>query len=82
MDERQHCGESGRGPRQPPLQFGLRTLLGLTAGTALLFGVLRWLDVPPRASLIVLLVAVAGAVAALGLVAVIAGQGPGDDDRD
>jgi hypothetical protein len=82
MDERQSTDERSQTPRQRPLQFGLRTLLGATAATALLFGVLRWLDVPPRANWIVLLVALAGALAALALVAVIAGCGPGEDDRD
>jgi hypothetical protein len=67
--------------RPPPLQFGLRTLLGVTTATAVLFGVLRWLNVPPRASMIVLVVAGAGAAAALGLVAVIARSVAGEDDR-
>lgn len=82
MDKRQPADQRSRPPRERPLQFGLRTLLGVTAATALLFGVLRWLDVPPKASWIVLVVAVAGAAAAIGLVTVIAGGGADQDDRD
>ena len=67
--------------RPAPLQFGLRTLLGATTGTAVLFGVLRWLDVPPRASLMVLVVGGAGAAAALGLVVVITRWATGEDDH-
>ena len=74
--------EQGQHPRPAPLQFGLRTLLGVTTAVAILFGVLRWLNVPPRAGLLVLVVAVAGALAAVGLVAVIAGWGSGDDPHD
>lgn len=68
--------------RQPIPQFSIRTLLGLTTATALLLGVLRWLNVPARASWLVLVVMAAGGVAAVALVAVIAGQDSGEDDRD
>lgn len=81
MNERQSTDEGGQPPRQRPLQFGLRTLLGLCVATALLFGVLRWLNVPARASWIVLVVALAGGLAALGLIVVIAGGGPREHDR-
>ena len=70
-----------RGPNRP-LQFGLKTLLGITVAAALLFGTLRWLGVPPEASAMVLLVLVAGAVAAGGLAIVMAGWTPGEDDRE
>jgi hypothetical protein len=50
----------------------LRTLLGITAAVAMLFGVLRWLGVPPRASLLVLAVLTVGSIAAVGLVVAIA----------
>lgn len=57
---------------QPPLQFRLRAVLWITAATAILFAVLRWLGVPPQASLIVLVVLAVSVAAALALVAVIA----------
>lgn len=58
--------------RAPPLQFGLRSLLGITASVAVLFGTLRWLNVSARASAMVLLIIVVGTAAALALVAAIA----------
>ena len=63
------------GPSKRPLQFGLRSLLALTAVVALFFGVLRWFEVPPLASAVVLLILCVGAAAALGLVAAIAASG-------
>ena len=69
----------------PPLQFGLRTLLVLTAAFGLLFATLKWLGVPPLASFIVLVVLTVSVLAAIGLVVAIAGWVPGeedDDDRD
>lgn len=63
-------------------QFSIRTLLGLMTATGLLFGTLRWLNVPSRASWLVLLVALAGGLAAVVLVAVIAGQGSGEDKHE
>jgi Flp pilus assembly protein TadB len=65
-------------PPKPPLQFSLRTLLALPVAVGLLFGTLRWLDVPPLASVIVLVVLIVGVVAALGLLAAIAAS---DDDE-
>ena len=64
--------------RRPPLQFGLRSLLGITVAVSLLFGTLRWLDVSPRASAMVLLIVVVSVIAALGLVVAIA-QWTGDE---
>jgi hypothetical protein len=68
-------------PGQPPrpLQFTIRGLLGATAAVALVFGVLRWLSVPPRASAIILAILALGVIAAIGLVAAI---GSGGDDAD
>ncbi len=63
---------SDQRPRTPAIQIGLSTLLVITAAVAVLFGTLRWLGVPPRASLLVLVVLLAGAVAAVGLVVVLA----------
>lgn len=62
------------GTRTPAIQIRLRTLLAITAAVALLFGLLRWLEVPAQASLIVLAILGVGAIAAVGLVAVIAGS--------
>ncbi len=64
--------------RRPPLQFSLRTLLTLPVAVGLLFGTLRWLDVPPLASAIVLAILVVSAAAALGLLAAVAAA---DDDE-
>ncbi len=75
-------------PRSPAIQIRLSTLLAITAAVAVLFGTLRWLGVPPRASLLVLVVLLAGAVAAVGLVVVLArslasdaAEDPDDDPR-
>jgi hypothetical protein len=62
------------GTRTPAIQIRLRTLLAITAAVAMLFGLLRWLEVPAQASLIVLAILGVGAIAAVGLVAVIAGS--------
>lgn len=61
------------GRRPPPLQFGLRAVLVIMVAVSLLFGVLRWLDVPPFASAIVLVILIVSVAAALGLVVAIAG---------
>jgi hypothetical protein len=66
--------------RPPPLQFRLRSLLAIAAAVCLLFGLLRWLDVPPRASLLVLVILGVSAIAAVALVAAIAGSETGGDD--
>ena len=58
--------------RQRPLQFRLRSLLVITAVWAGLFGLLQWLRLPPRTSLIVLAILVVSVVAAVGLIVVIA----------
>jgi hypothetical protein len=58
-------------PRRPPLQFSLRGLLILTAAVALLFGTLRWLNVPPEASVMILVSLIIAAVAAIGLMVAI-----------
>lgn len=55
-----------------PLQFRLRSLLGITVAVALLFGLLRWLGVPPQTSALVLVLLTVSLAAAVGLVAVIA----------
>jgi hypothetical protein len=64
--------------QRPPLQYSLRTLLTLPVVVGLLFGTLRWLGVSPLASGIVLAILVVSAVAAIGLLATLAGA---DDDE-
>ncbi len=66
--------------KRPPLQFGIRAVLAVTVGAALLFGLLRWLEVPPQASYVVLAVLVASAIAAVGLLLAIAGSDADDDE--
>ena len=45
----------------PPLQFGLSTLLWLMVAVGLIFGTLRWMQVPAATSLIVMaILAVSG----------------------
>lgn len=65
--------------RPPPLQFRLRSLLAMAVAVCVLFGTLRWLNVPPRASLIVLIILTVSAAAALALVVAIAGSENGGD---
>ncbi len=68
--------------RPPPLQFRLRSLLVGAVVIGLLFGALRWLEVPPRASLILLVILTVSGAAAVGLLVAIAGSQPPDrDDR-
>ena len=69
-------------PRKPPLQFTLPAMFGVTAASAVLFGVLSWLGVPPLASFIVLVVLTVSVLAALGLVVVIAGSVTGEEDDE
>ena len=54
-----------------PLQFSLRSLLGLTVVVALLFGTLRWLDVSPTASAVILIILIVAVAAAVALLAAI-----------
>jgi len=69
-------------PRKPPLQFTLPALFGVTAALAVLFGALSWMEVPPLAGFIVLVVLTVSVLAALGLVVVIAGSVTGEDDDE
>jgi hypothetical protein len=71
-------GPSGR----PPLQFGLRTMFIITAACCVLFATLEWLDVPPIASVIVLVVLGVGSLAAVALVVVIAGSVTGEEEDE
>jgi hypothetical protein len=76
-------------PRQPPLQFDLRTMLAVTAACGLVFSVLRWIGAPQQVSLLVVVLLVASVMAAIGLVVVIAGsvsqsreERPGPEDEE
>jgi len=74
MNEPPHETDDRPGPRRhrPPLQFGLRSLLGMAVAVSLLFGTLRWLNVSPRASAMVLLIVTVSVLSALVLVIAIA----------
>ncbi|OHB72069.1 MAG: hypothetical protein A2V70_20855 [Planctomycetes bacterium RBG_13_63_9] len=69
----------GSSRRRAPLQFSLRSLLVIAVAVALLFGTLRWLEVPPFASAMILVILVVSVAAALGLVVAIAGAA---DDQE
>ena len=60
-------------PRPRPLQFSLRSILGVMVAVSLLFGTMRWLGVSPQASGIVLVILIVGSLAAVALLAAIAG---------
>jgi hypothetical protein len=80
MAEGSQPEDGQRGSRRPPpLQFGIRAMLLIMVVVSLLFGTLRWLDVSPLASGIVLVVLIAGVAAALALVVAIAAGA--DDER-
>ena len=55
-----------------PLQFSLRSLLGLMVVVALVFGTLRWLDVSATTSAVVLVILIVAVAAAGALLAAIA----------
>ena len=77
IDDR--TGENDGPVRPRPLQFRLRTMLGITAVFGLVFAVLRWLGASPEAGFVVLAVIGVSVVAALGLVVVIAGSVTGEE---
>jgi hypothetical protein len=55
----------------PPLQFGISTLLWLMVAVGLIFGTLRWMQVPATTSLIVMAILAVSAFAVVLLVAAI-----------
>ena len=63
--------DSRQGPSRPPLQFGISSLMLITAAVALLFGTLRWLGASTTTSAIVLVILIIGVALALGLVVAI-----------
>ena len=74
-------GQSGndKRPPRPPLQFGLRAVLAIMVAVSLLFGTLRWFEVSPLASAVVLVILIVSVAAAMGLVVAIAGAA--DDEH-
>ena len=56
---------------RPHHQFGLRSMLALTAFCAVLFGTFRWLGLTPRTSLFVAAILVVALMAAVSLVVAI-----------
>jgi hypothetical protein len=66
------------GERPPPLQFGIKTLLGLMVAVGMIFGTLRWIGASEQTSYIVMGILVVSLVAALGLIVAISKIG-GDD---
>jgi hypothetical protein len=76
MNDEPTTHETGR----PPLQFGLSTLLGVMVAVGLIFGTLRWLDVPAWVGYLILAILVASSLAGLGLAVMIARWTADDDD--
>ncbi len=66
-------------PSRPPLQFSLRTVLGLAVAVSVLFGTMRSLGVSPFASAVVLVILIVSVAAALGLVVAIAAVADEED---
>lgn len=65
-------GQVDEGPRDRPLQFGVRTLLVIMVLVAVLFSTLGWLGLSVRAQVIILVVVAVSVLAAIGLVAAVA----------
>lgn len=74
--------ENGNDDGRPrPLQFRLRTLLGVAVACAAIFGTLNWLGVPPETGYVVLAVLAVSVAAAVALLVVIAASAShGDED--
>jgi hypothetical protein len=62
----------------PPLQFGIKTLLGLMLAVGLIFSTLRWVGASEQTSYIVMGILVVSLLAAVGLIVAISKIG-GDD---
>ena len=65
-------------PKPPPLQFGIKTLLGMMVAVGLIFGTLRWIGASEQTSYIVMGILIVSLLAAVGLIVAIAKIG-GDD---
>ena len=58
-----------------PLQFGIAAVMAATVVVAVLFGTLRWLNVPPQVSTVVLAILLVSVATAVGLVVAISQSG-------
>jgi magnesium-transporting ATPase (P-type) len=65
--------------KPPPLQFGIKTLLGLMVAVGLIFGTLRWIGASEQTSYIVMGILTVSLLAAVGLIVAISKIG-GDDE--
>jgi hypothetical protein len=65
--------------KPPPLQYGIKTLLGLMVAVGLIFGTLRWIGASEQTSYVVMGILAASLLAAVGLIVAIANIG-GDDE--
>jgi magnesium-transporting ATPase (P-type) len=64
--------------KPPPLQFGIKTLLGMMVAVGLIFGTLRWIGASEQTSYIVMGILTVSLLAAVGLIVAISRIG-GDD---
>jgi hypothetical protein len=62
---------NGKDQKLPPLQFGIKTLLGLMVAVGLIFGTLRWVGASEQISYIVMGILFVSLLAALGLIVAI-----------
>jgi hypothetical protein len=77
--DRRAAGGDPRPPKPPPLQFGIKALLGMMVAVGVIFGTLRWIGAAERTSYLVLGILLVSLPAAAALIAVIARIG-GDDE--
>lgn len=64
--------------KPPPLQFGIKTLLGMMVAVGLIFGTLRWIGASEQTCYLVMGILVASLLAAVGLIAAISRIGGGE----
>jgi hypothetical protein len=64
--------------KPPPLQFGIKTLLGMMVAVGVIFGTLRWIGASEQTSFIVMGILVVSLLAAVGLIVAISRIG-GDE---
>jgi hypothetical protein len=79
MDDPVPTPDDGRHPKPPPLQFGIKALLGMMVAVGLIFGTLRWIGASEQTSYLVMGILVVSLLAAVGLIVAIANIG-GDDE--
>ena len=64
--------------KPPPLQFGIKTLLGMMVAVGVIFGTLRWIGASEQTSYIVMGILTVSLLAAVGLIVAISKIG-GDE---